>query len=149
MTEEQTKILMTYAVIAVVWYVVQTLGCMFLFKKTGTSKATAFIPLLREKALFDVSMKDGKAGLVWLILAVAGLACFGVGCFLSIQILAWVGFATLILAVVLAVVLAVYRNFKEAKAFGRGAGTAVILTLFDPLGNLIIGKGVSEYKGKM
>ena len=42
-----------------------------------------------------------------------------------------------------------HRNFKEAKAFGRGAGTAVILTLFDPLGNLIIGKGVSEYKGKM
>ena len=145
MTEEQTKILMTYAVIAVVWYVVQTLGCMFLFKKTGTSKATAFIPLLREKALFDVSMKDGKAGLVWLILAVSGLACFGVGCFLSIQILAWVGFATLILAVV----LAVFRNFKEAKAFGRGAGTAVVLTLFDPLGNLIIGKGVSEYRGKM
>ena len=50
---------------------------------------------------------------------------------------------------IMAVVLAVYRNFKEAKAFGRGAGTAVILTLFDPLGNLIIGKGVSEYKGKM
>ena len=71
MSEEQTKILMTYAVVAVVWYVVQTVGCMFLFKKTGTSKGMAFIPLLREKALFD------------------------------------------------------------------------------PLGNLIIGKGVSEYKGKM
>ena len=116
MSEEQTKILMTYAVVAVVWYVVQTVGCMFLFKKTGTSKGMAFIPLLREKALFDVSINNKKAGLVWLILAV---------------------------------VLAVYRNFKEAKAFGRGAGTAVILTLFDPLGNLIIGKGVSEYKGKM
>ena len=38
MSEEQTKILMTYAVVAVVWYVVQTVGCMFLFKKTGTSK---------------------------------------------------------------------------------------------------------------
>ena len=145
MSEEQTKILMTYAVVAVVWYVVQTVGCMFLFKKTGTSKGMAFIPLLREKALFDVSINNKKAGLVWLILAVAGLACFGVGCFLSIQILAWVGFV----AVIMAVVLAVYRNFKEAKAFGRGAGTAVILTLFDPLGNLIIGKGVSEYKGKM
>ena len=105
----------------------------------------AFIPLLREKALFDVSINNKKAGLVWLILAVAGLACFFAGSFMSIQILAWVGFA----AMILAVVLAVYRNFKEAKAFGRGAGTAVILTLFDPLGNLIIGKGVSEYKGKM
>ncbi len=145
MSEEQTKILMTYAVVAVVWYVVQTVGCMFLFKKTGTSKGMAFIPLLREKALFDVSINNKKAGLVWLILAVAGLACFFAGSFMSIQILAWVGFA----AMILAVVLAVYRNFKEAKAFGRGAGTAVILTLFDPLGNLIIGKGVSEYKGKM
>lgn len=145
MSEEQTKILMTYAVVAVVWYVVQTVGCMFLFKKTGTSKGMAFIPLLREKALFDVSINNKKAGLVWLILAVAGLACFFTGSFMSIQILAWVGFA----AMILAVVLAVYRNFKEAKAFGRGVGTAVILTLFDPLGNLIIGKGVSEYKGKM
>ena len=145
MSEEQTKILMTYAAVAVVWYVVQTVGCMFLFKKTGTSKGMAFIPLLREKALFDVSINNKKAGLVWLILAVAGLACFFTGSFMSIQIFAWVGFA----AMILAVVLAVYRNFKEAKAFGRGAGTAVILTLFDPLGNLIIGKGVSEYKGKM
>ena len=145
MSEEQTKILMTYAIVAVVWYVVQTVGCMFLFKKTGTSKATAFIPLLREKALFDVSMNNAKTGLVWLGLVVAGLVCFVAGCFMSIQILAWVGFVV----VIMAVVLAVYRNFKEAKAFGRGAGTAVILTLFDPLGNLIIGKGVSEYKGKM
>lgn len=145
MSEEQTKILMTYAVVAVVWYVVQTVGCMFLFKKTGTSKASAFIPLLREKTLFDVSMNQEKAGLTWLVLAVAGLVCFIGGCFTKIQIVAWVGFAALILAVV----LSIYRNFKEAKAFGRGAGTAVILTLFDPLGNLIIGKGTSEYKGKM
>lgn len=142
---ESTKILITYAIIAVVWYVTQSLGCMFVFKKTGKKAATAFIPLLREKELFTISMKNTKAGLVWLILAVVGLVGFFAGSYLEIQILAWVGFVALVLAVILAIV----RNFKQAKAFGRGAGSAVVLTLFDPLGNIIIGKSLSEYKGAM
>ncbi|MGM9942063.1 MAG: DUF5684 domain-containing protein [Bulleidia sp.] len=141
---EFTKIMITYAVIAVVWYVVQTIGCLGVFKKTESKKALAFIPLLREKELFDISMKDQKAGTIWLVLAVVGLVGFFGGSFTQIQILAWVGFISLILAIF----LSIYRNYREAKAFGRGAGTAVILTLFDPLGNLIIGRSFSEYKGR-
>ena len=140
-----TKILMTYAIFAVVWYVFQAVGCMFLFKKTNTSKVTAFIPLLREKALFDSSVKNDKLGLAWLGLAVAGLVCFFAGCFTEIQIVAWIG----VVAIFAAVVLSIYRNFKEAKSFGRDIGTGLVLTLVAPLGNIILGKGDAEYRGKM
>ena len=140
-----TKILVTYAVFAVIWYVFQALGCMLIFKKTGTSKATAFIPLVREKALFDISVKNAKLGLTWLVLAVAGLACFLAGCFAKIQIVAWIG----VVAIVVAVVLSIYRNFKEAKAFGRDIGTGLVLTLIAPLGNIMLGKGDAEYRGKI
>lgn len=141
---ELTMILITYAVIAVIWYVIQTIGCLGVFKKTESKKSLAFIPLLREKELFDISVENQKAGVTWLVLAVVGLAGFLAGSFTKIQILAWIGFV----AIILAVILAIYRNYREAKSFGRGAGTAVILTLFDPLGNLIIGRSFSEYKGR-
>lgn len=140
-----TKILMNYAIFAVIWYVFQAIGCMFIFRKTGTSKAIAFIPLVREKALFDSSVKNAKLGLIWLVLAIVGLACFFAGCFAEIQIVAWIG----VVVILVAVVLSIYRNFKEAKSFGRDVGTGLILTLVAPLGNIILGKGDAEYRGKI
>lgn len=140
-----TKILMNYAIFAVIWYVFQAIGCMFIFRKTGTSKAIAFIPLVREKALFDSSVKNAKLGLIWLVLAIVGLACFFAGCFAEIQIVAWIG----VVVILVAVLLSIYRNFKEAKSFGRDVGTGLILTLVAPLGNIILGKGDAEYRGKI
>ena len=139
-----TGILIHYIIFAVIWYAAQTFGCLFLFAKTGSKKSMAFVPLLREKVLFDISVKNEKLGLVWLILAVVGLVGFFVGCYTSIQALAWIGVA----AIVLAVILSIYRNFKQAKAFGKDIGTGIVLTLIAPLGNIILGKGDSEYRGK-
>ena len=68
-----TGILIHYIIFAVIWYAAQTFGCLFLFAKTGSKKSLAFVPVLREKVLFDISVKNEKLGLVWLILAVVGL----------------------------------------------------------------------------
>ena len=47
MTVELTKILTSYAIFAVIWYVLQTFGYLKVLRKTPENKMLAFIPVLR------------------------------------------------------------------------------------------------------
>ncbi len=139
---EQTKIYITYAVIFVLWYVLQTIGCMGVFKKAGVTKSKAFIPFVREMELFRISWADPKQGKIWLVCALVGLIGFIGGSFTQIQILAWVG----VVGMILSTILSIRRNLKESKAFGRSTGTSALLIFLNPIGNIVIGRSSSEYR---
>ena len=87
MTVELTKILTSYAIFAVIWYVLQTFGYFKVLRKTPENKLLAFIPVLRELVMFKLVWKAKYAGIIWFVCAIGGIALFLAAANTGIQII--------------------------------------------------------------
>lgn len=142
---EKITIFITWGVFYLVWYILNSLGYKGQFKKAGVSQGKAFIPFVREVEVYKISWNKKNIGLYWLISALVGIVALFVGSMMKLQILAWVGF----ILVVASQILQMVRCYYQAKAFGRGGGMIAALVLVNPMANFVIGRSLSEYKGKI
>lgn len=126
------------AVGAVVWFFVSAIGYFKMFKKAGQRGWFAFIPLLRDFALFKMSWTL-KAFIVNTVL----FAVFQL-CSESESIL--VGFVAAIAGIAL-IVVQVKLLLRVAKSFGKGGGWAALLFFLPVIATLILGFGSAEYLG--
>ena len=141
MTVELTKILTSYAIFAVIWYVLQTFGYLKVLRKTPENKLLAFVPVLRELVMFKLVWKSKYAGIIWFVCALGGLALFLAAANTGIQIIGWLGLVMMIISIA----IHIKRSGKQAKAFSGGITTLLIFA--NPIGNIVIGMGQAEYKG--
>jgi hypothetical protein len=142
---ENLTIYISWGIFGLVWYILMAIGCMGEFKKAKVSTGKAFIPLLREVELFNISWKKPKMGIIWLACAAGGIVCLYAGSAVRLQIVAWLGAA----AVIAAVVLMIMRDVRQSHAFGGRGGMTAGLILLNPIFNLVIGKNMAEYKGAL
>lgn len=131
----------TIAVIAFIGYLLTAIGFAKIFKKAGEKGWKAFIPFLNDYTRFKIAWNT-KAFWIWIItMAITNIApAFGDGLIVSL-----VTFVAGIIFIVC--VCKMYFNF--AKAFGKGAGTAVLLFFFPFIMSLVLGFGKAEYIRKL
>lgn len=135
-----TGLVTAIAVVAFVGYLVTAIGFAKMFKKAGQSGWKAFIPILNDYTRFQIAW-DSKSFWIWfLTMAILHVApIFGDGIVVSLISLA---------ACIVAIVYVIKLYLKFAKAFGRGAGTAVLLFFFPFIMSLVLGFGKAKYIGK-
>ena len=126
------------AVGAAVWFFVSAIGYFKMFKKAGQCGWFAFVPLLREYAMFKMAWTV-KA----FIISTAFLAVFQI-CGESENIL--VSLVALVLGIAW-IVMQVKLLLRVAKAFGKGKGWAALLFFLPFVATLILGFGNAEYLG--
>ncbi len=124
--------------IAVVWYVLEVIGCWRVFTKAGEPGWKSIIPFYDNYILYKISWAPGWFW-VYLILVVAyaGLSEIGNTVLAIIAIICTVG----------AVVIGFIDNYKLSRAYGHGLGFAIGLFLFQPIFLMVLGFGSSEYEG--
>lgn len=145
MTLELTNYLTNYAIFAVIWYVLQTFGYFKTLRKTPTNPIIAFIPVVREIQMFNLTWKAKGIGYIWCVLAVGGLALFLVSSNTGIQFIGWLGLVMMIASVVIHIM----RSLRQSKAFNIGGGLTTMLILVNPIGHIVLGLSQAEYKGAM
>ena len=124
---------------SLVWFLVSAIGYFKMFKKAGQRSWFAFIPLLREYALFKMSWTIKAFAISTVLLAV--LQIFGESDNLIASLAAAVcGIAWIVMQVKLVV--------RVAKAFGKGKGWAVLLFFVPFIATLILGFGSARYVGE-
>ena len=126
------------AVGAAVWFFVSAIGYFKMFKKAGQRGWFAFVPLLREYAMFKMAWTV-KA----FIISTAFLAVFQI-CGESENIL--VSLVAVVLGIAW-IVMQVKLLLRVAKAFGKGTGWALLLFFVPFVASLILGFGSAEYLG--
>ena len=126
------------AVGAAVWFFVSAIGYFKMFKKAGQRGWFAFIPLLRDFAMFKIAWTV-KAFIINTVL----LAVFQF-CGESESIL--LGLVATIAGIAL-IVVQVKLLLRVAKSFGKGAGWAALLFFLPFVATLILGFGSAEYLG--
>lgn len=126
------------AVGAAVWFFVSAIGYFKMFKKAGQRGWFAFVPLLREYAMFKMAWTV-KA----FIISTAFLAVFQI-CGESENIL--VSLVAVVLGIAW-IVMQVKLLLRVAKAFGKGKGWAALLFFLPFVATLILGFGNAEYLG--
>lgn len=129
------------AAVAFIGYILTAIGFSKIFKKAGEKGWKAFIPFLNDYTRFKIAWNT-KAFWIWLLtLSITNIApVFGDGLIVSlINIVAGIVF--------IVCVVKLYLNF--AKAFGKGAGTAVLLFFFPFIMSLVLGFGKAEYVGNL
>jgi len=142
---EKASILLTWGVLFVICYVINALAYRKEFKKAGASEGLAFVPFLREVQMYKLSWNKKNIGLFWIVSCLLGLVLLFVGSMIEVQILAWVGFVL----VIISQVLQILRTFKQSKAFGSGSLATLLLVFLNPIGNIVVARSTSEYKGAM
>ena len=121
-----------------VWFLVSAIGYFKMFQKAGQRSWFAFIPLLREYALFKMSWTIKAFAISTVLLAV--LQIFGESDNLIASLAAAVcGIAWIVMQVKLVV--------RVAKSFGKGKGWAALLFFLPFIATLILGFGSAEYLG--
>ena len=121
-----------------VWFLVSAIGYFKMFQKAGQRSWFAFIPLLREYALFKMSWTIKAFAISTVLLAV--FEC----CNEEEQILA--GLLAAICGVIW-LVMQVKLMLRVAKSFGKGTGWALLLIFVPFVATLILGFGSAEYLG--
>lgn len=142
MSKELTSLAITYAVCVILWYGLQSYGHYLLFKKAKVNTNLAFIPLLREYKMFELTWKNPTVRLAWVV-GMVGFPLFYLGSTFNIQIIAWLGLFMFIAGLVLSAL----RAFQEAKAYNKGAGIGVAIMFLAPVANIVLGKSDADYQG--
>ena len=124
------------AVVAVIRYLMAAIGYSKMFRKAGIAGWKAFIPLYNHYNEYKICW-NGKIYFLALALYVVITALANSTNFV-LSLIAAAGGITLI-------VIAVKQNIKMAKAFGKGAGTGILLILFPGITSLVLGFGKAEY----
>ena len=123
---------------AAVWFFVSAIGYYQMFRKSGQRGWFAFIPLLRDFALFKMSWTLKAFVISTVLLAV--FEC----CNEEEQILA--GLLAAICGIIW-LVMQVKLMLRVAKSFGKGTGWALLLIFVPFVATLILGFGSAEYLG--
>ena len=125
-------------VAAAAWFFISAIGYFKMFKKAGQRGWFAFIPLLREYAMFKMSWSVKAFVISTALLAVVQL--FGeseniiLGLVVAVLGIAWI-------------VMQVKLQLRVAKSFGKGGLWAALLFFFPFIVSLILGYGKAEYLG--
>ena len=123
--------------VAIVLYIVYVVGLAKMFNKMGEAGWKAIIPLLNTYVVYDRVWKALYFFVVIVIGIVASLLAKG-----SNEFLHTLGS----LCTIAVYIFGIIRNYKLSKAFGHGAGMAIVLTLFPFIGTLILGYGSDTYQ---
>ena len=125
-------------VAAAAWFFISAIGYFKMFKKAGQRGWFAFIPLLREYAMFKMSWSVKAFVISSALLAVVQL--FGeseniiLGLVVAVLGIAWI-------------VMQVKLQLRVAKSFGKGGLWAALLFFLPFIASLILGFGSAEYLG--
>ena len=128
-------------VIATAWAVLTIVGRWLLFRKAGKPGWHSIVPFVNGFQEFSIAWKGGKYFLYLLLVFVATAGATAAQEF------------PVLMGIAAAAVLGVFviqwkQSMKLARAFGRGAGTGLLLFLTNKLGLVILGLGKAEYVGK-
>ena len=126
------------AIGAAVWFFVSAIGYFKMFKKAGQRGWFAFIPLLRDFAMFNMAWTV-KAFIINTVLFAVFQLC---GASESILI----GLVAAIAGIAL-IVMQVKLLLRVAKSFGKGTVWAALLFFVPFIATLILGFGSAEYLG--
>ena len=123
---------------AAAWFVISAIGYFKMFKKAGQRGWFAFIPLLRDFAMFKMAW-TGKAFVINTVLLAVFRLCGESESFLA-------GLAAAIAGIAM-IVMQVKLLLRVAKSFGKGTGWALLLFFVPFVATLILGFGKAEYLG--
>ena len=123
---------------AAVWFFVSAIGYVKMFQKAGQRSWFAFIPLLREFAMFKMSWSL-KAFVISTVLVAVVQFCGNSEDILVSLVAAVFGIAWIVMQVKL--------MLRVAKSFGKGTGWALLLFFVPFVATLILGFGSAEYLG--
>ena len=131
-----TGLFVSIAAVALIRYLMISIGYAKMFRKAGVAGWKAFIPVYNSYNEYKISW-TGKIYFLALALNIATSALAKSTNFVLSLIAAAAGIAL--------IVIAVKQNIKMAKAFGKGAGTGILLILFPGITSLVLGFGKAEY----
>lgn len=116
------------------------IGRWCIFHKAGKPGWHSLIPFLSSYQEYAVCWK-GSIGLVASLLPLASgaLGLFGSHANWTLLVSAAIGIAYFVLRLM--------ESLKLAKAFGKGAGIGILLTLFQAIGRLLLGVSKARYQG--
>ena len=126
------------AVGGLVWFFLSAIGYFKMFQKAGQRSWFAFIPLLRDFAMFKMAWTVKAFIINTVLLAVFELCGESenilVGLVAAIAGIAWI-------------VVQVKLLLRVAKSFGKGTGWALLLFFVPFVSTMILGFGSAEYQG--
>ena len=135
-----TAIILTFAVVALIRYLMIAIGYSKMYRKAGVAGWKAFIPVYNTYNNYKISW----TGKMFFLSAALYIATGFLGTFTE-GAMALVSMA----ASIALIVVVVKQNLKMAKCFGKGAGTAIALILFPGITSLILGLGKAEFQAEM
>ena len=125
-------------VCAAAWFFISAIGYFKMFKKGGQRGWFAFIPILREYALFRMSWTMQAFAVNIVLLGVFQIAGDADGTLAGIAAL---------VAGIAYIVIQVKLMLRVAKSFGKGTGWALLLFFVPFVSTMILGFGKAEYLG--
>ena len=123
---------------AVVWFFISAIGYFKMFQKANQCSWFAFIPILRDYAMFKMAWTM-KAFVISTVALVVFQLCGESGNI-------FVSLAAAVLGIVW-IVMQVKLMLRLAKSFGKGTGWALLLFFLPFIASLILGFGSAEYLG--
>ena len=131
-----TAILGVTALCGLVRYLMVSIGYSKMYKKAGVAGWKAFIPVINTYNNYNISW-DSTFFFIYIAMYVLSYALSNVDQMLLSLVGAACGIAL--------IVFAIKQNVKMAKAFGKGAGTGILLIIFPGITALVLGLGKAEY----
>ena len=133
--------LLILAAIAAVAVLLLVIGRWRLFRKAGRPGWHSIIPILSTYQEYAICWK-GWIGLLSLLFPAAISTAYRLGGQTNLSFLIIVAFG------IAGFVLHLLESFRLAKAFGKGAGTGILLTLLRNISRFFLGVGRAEYRGE-
>ena len=125
------------AVIGLIRYLMTAIGYAKMYRKAGEAGWKAFIPVFNTYNNYKISW-NGKMFFLYaaltIVSSILGIYTEGVMAMVAGAISLGI------------IILAVMQNVKMAKAFGKGAGTGILLILFPGITALVLGLGKAEFQ---
>lgn len=125
-------------IIALIWYLLASIGRFKMLKKAGEAGWKGFIPIYNRYMLYKISWKPAMFAVYFVAAIITPFIGNPENTILSI-----ISLALSIVIIVVTVKMCLYT----AKAFGRGVGTGVLLIFFPFIMYLVLGFGKAQYIG--
>ena len=131
------------AILGCLWFIVMVIANWKIFTKAGKAGWLSIIPIVSDWNIFDLSWSRTMA---WVYLAVT----IGSSFFRSSNGEQRSGLLVTISAVcvIVLLIMMIIRDYKLAKAFGKGFGFFLGLVFLKPIFTLILGFGDAVYQGR-
>lgn len=143
MIEMLSKVLLPALGVGLVLGLLMIIATWRIFKKAGIGGWKALIPIYEDYTLFKISWKKKYFWLMLLFAFLGGAVGGFVPYFPDYGMILMIAQCVLVL---IALVIALRREFKLAKAFGKGAGFGVGLILLPIIFYPILGFGKAKFR---